>query len=109
MLPIPKGTVYFTEDKDTLNEDNDANTIEESCENPSSSLGNELKDICKYVNEDDYQSKIENNKNEDFDKSTSSHANDECNMHMKKRMQRKRTRLLPQKDISRAVKQLDLK
>ncbi|OAD53659.1 General transcription factor 3C polypeptide 1 [Eufriesea mexicana] len=111
LIPIPKGTVYVMNSKDTLNKDNGINTIKEPNKSLSSPLENEsLKTVCENMIEENIQSEIKDNenKNEDSNKDISSHSDEEYNTQVKKRMQRKRTRLLPQKDISRAAKQLDL-
>ncbi|KZC03777.1 General transcription factor 3C polypeptide 1 [Dufourea novaeangliae] len=108
LVPLPKGTVYVTEPEVILTEGNEINMIDESNEKPSFSSESESKSAaCKNLIGLDIQSEIKSQKNEDSDKESSSHS-DECNTQVKKRMQRKRTGLLPQRDISRAVKQLDL-
>nr|XP_034186691.1 general transcription factor 3C polypeptide 1 [Osmia lignaria] len=103
LMPIPKGTVYIPESKEMVNESTDINMAGKHDKNFTlPSEGKLLK------NEDDTKSDLQNRKNEEFDKDVGGRSDEDCTVQVKKRMQRKRTRLLPQKDISRAVKQLDL-
>lgn len=105
LIPIPKGTVYMTESKEILNKNINKDTIKESNQNLNSSIENKSsKIICETV-----ESEIKNNENkhEDSNKDTSSHSDEEYNIQIKKRIQKKALKLLPQKDISKAVKQLD--
>lgn len=112
LIPIPKGTVYVTESKEILNKNINIDTIKESNQNLNSSIENESsKIICENVTEETVESEIKNNENkhEDSNKDTSSHSDEEYNIQVKKRIQKKALKLLPQKDISKAVKQLDSK
>lgn len=108
LAPMPQGTVYdVTEPEIIITEDNDVNTTEESTKDAT--VESELASTkCKNPVELDTQSEVKSHKNENSDKETSNHSDEECTTQTKKRMQRKRTRLLPQRDISRAAKQLDL-
>ncbi|XP_076161731.1 general transcription factor 3C polypeptide 1 isoform X2 [Ptiloglossa arizonensis] len=109
LVPMPRGTIYMTEPEVIITEGKDLNPIEESNENPSCTSENELPKVSsEQPIELNIQSEIKTHKNEDCDKDSSSHSDEECSRYVKKRMQRKRTRLLPQRDISRAAKQLDL-
>ncbi|KOC70674.1 General transcription factor 3C polypeptide 1 [Habropoda laboriosa] len=109
LVPMPKGgALYVVDHKDRLNEDKNLNTTKGCVECPSL-LENDSSKMCdENVTEEDTQSEVKDVKNKDFDKDTSSHSDEECYVQVKKRTQRKRTRLLPQKDISKAAKQLDL-
>lgn len=112
LIPIPKGTVYVTEAKEILNKNIDIDTIKESNQTLNSSIENESsKIICENVIEETIESEIKNNENkhEDSNKDTSSHSDEEYNTQVKKRIQKNAFKLLPQKDISKAVKQLDSK
>ncbi|XP_031843956.1 general transcription factor 3C polypeptide 1 isoform X2 [Nomia melanderi] len=109
LVPLPKKTVYVTEPEIIITEGgNDVNTIEKSNENPSVSSEKVTPNTAGGNLECSTQSEIKNQENEDSDKELSDHSDEEYNTQVKKRMQRKRTGLLPQRDISRAVKQLDL-
>ncbi|XP_054016236.1 general transcription factor 3C polypeptide 1 isoform X1 [Hylaeus anthracinus] len=113
LTPMPRGTVYVTEPEVIITEGNDLNFSKESNDasvisnneekNPSSPRIDDEEPIIS-----DTQSEVKTHKIEDCDKDSSSHSDEECITLTKKRMQRKRTRLLPQRDISRAAKQLDL-
>lgn len=97
----------MTESKEILNKNINKDTIKESNQNFNSSIENKSsKIICETV-----ESEIKNNENkhEDSNKDTSSHSDEEYNIQIKKRIQKKALKLLPQKDISKAVKQLDSK
>lgn len=111
LIPIPKGTVYMTESKEILNKNINKDTIKESNQNLNSSIENKSKIICENETEETVESEIKNNENkhEDSNKDTSSHSDEEYNIQIKKRIQKKALKLLPQKDISKAVKQLDSK
>ncbi|CAK9821586.1 General transcription factor 3C polypeptide 1 [Anthophora retusa] len=101
LVPMPKGTIYSIDHKES--EDKTLN-MTKGCVESSSLLENESSNVT----EEDVQSEVKGAKSKDFDKDTSSHSDEEYNAQMKKRTQRKRTRLLPQKDLSKAAKQLDL-
>ncbi|XP_012153954.1 general transcription factor 3C polypeptide 1 isoform X2 [Megachile rotundata] len=108
LVPVPKGTVYLTDTKEMVNESSDVSLTEECNKNPSSSESGLSKIDVKDETEMDIKSEAKCQRDEEFDKDMFSHSDDDSTVQVKKRMQRKRTRLLPQKDISRAVKQLDL-
>lgn len=105
LIPIPKGTVYVTESKEILNKNINIDTIKESNQTLNSSIENESS------KEETIESEIKNNENkhEDSNKDTSSHSDEEYNIQVKKRIQKNALKLLSQKDISKAVKQLDSK
>lgn len=109
LIPVSKRNLYnVTEPKVIINEGNGVNTTKESNENCSSILKNESSIHYESLVELDPKLNVRNQKNVKVDKDTSSHSDEECNIQVKKRIQRKRTPLLPQKDISKAAKQLDL-
>ncbi|CAL7934994.1 unnamed protein product [Xylocopa violacea] len=109
LAPMPTGTVYAIESKEILNKDSAMNISKESDQNSSSLVEDEsLRVACGDINEGNQQSELKV-KNENSDKDTSNHSDDECNVQTKKRMQRTKTTLQPQKDVSKTVKQLDVK
>ncbi|XP_076636938.1 general transcription factor 3C polypeptide 1 [Colletes latitarsis] len=108
LMPMSKETMFVTEPEVIITEGNDLNLVEESNENPSFATKNESLMVTNEQSiESDIQFEVKTNKNGDCDKDSSSHSDEDSNMQTKKRMQRKRTLLLPQRDISRAAKQLD--
>ncbi|XP_076762945.1 general transcription factor 3C polypeptide 1 [Xylocopa sonorina] len=98
LTPVPKGTVYATESKEILNKDNATNTCAESNKN-SGSLN---------ANEEDCQTESKD-RNENSDKDTSNHSDEECNSEQIKRRAQRSAAVQSQKDASKVAKQLDLK
>ncbi|XP_076662843.1 general transcription factor 3C polypeptide 1 isoform X1 [Andrena cerasifolii] len=107
LAPMPQGTVYDVTEPEIIITEDDVNMTEEATKNAT--VESELPSTkCENPVELDTQSEVKSHKNENSDKEASNHSDEECATQTKKRMQRKRTRLLPQRDISRAAKQLDL-
>ncbi|XP_078042663.1 general transcription factor 3C polypeptide 1 [Augochlora pura] len=101
LTPMPKNTVYIMEPEVIIDEGNDVNVTKES-ETPRAP--SEIKKADTVEDPEEIEVEAKNLENDDSDKD----FEDEENAQVKKRMQRKRTGLQAQKDISRAAKQLDL-
>ncbi|XP_076652647.1 general transcription factor 3C polypeptide 1 [Halictus rubicundus] len=93
LVPVPKNTVYITEPEVIIHEGDNPNV---PSENKTANLAEILKEI---------EPETKNQENGSSDKELSEN---EENIQAKRRVQRKRTGLMPQKDMSRAAKQLDL-
>ncbi|XP_033321902.2 general transcription factor 3C polypeptide 1 [Megalopta genalis] len=100
LVPMPQNTVYIMEPEVIIDEGSDANVTKES-EIPKALSETKTAD----TDEDFVEIKVEK-KNLENDDSDKEFLEDEENAQAKKRTLRKRTGLLPQKDISRAAKQL---
>ncbi|XP_076298615.1 general transcription factor 3C polypeptide 1 isoform X2 [Lasioglossum baleicum] len=93
LVPVPKSTVYITQPEVILHEGNNANVPPE---NKTANTAEILKEV-----------ELET-KNQENGSSSKELSENEENTQLKRRVQRKRTSLMPQRDISRAVKQFDL-
>ncbi|KAK2581360.1 hypothetical protein KPH14_008126 [Odynerus spinipes] len=118
LLPMPKGSVYLTEGEtiggDNTNNDIDynKNSMDLSYEESTSvnSLQNKEKEDISSIDQSQTDTILNSNSvNQNSASNYHSSENEEDqSVHSIKRMQRKRTSLLPQKDVYTSAKRLDL-